>query len=454
MAARPVPLLSSRAPLTALALLAGLVIGLALAVNQFAGLSLLAAACYLPVVLLNLPAGIALWLPLAFLRELTFPIPVGLAAGVLLVIAWVASAHERRATTRAFVAAHRRLLGLMALMLVWVTLSAAWAADLGLYGADIWRWYTAALLFVIVGTTISEPRYVRMLAGAFVGGAVLSVGFGLLHSGQDIHGRLYGGSGDPNYSAAGYLAAIIVAAGLLRGVRRWELRWLLVAAMGILAAGTAATQSRGAFVSAGVATVAALILYKGRRGQVLALVAVALSAVALVFSLSPSGWKRITHVENDQPRSELWLVAWRMSEDHPVAGVGLNNFEHRAGDYVRRPGTLRNVELIADRPLLAHNSFLEVLADTGFVGALMYIGFLVGCLAATLRAARRFDVRGETVLAELARAIAIAIVAMASASAFLSIPTDQRTWLLLALGPTLLGIASRAPRWTPSASTP
>jgi O-antigen ligase len=172
-----------------------------------------------------------------------------------------------------------------------------------------------------------------------------------------------------------------------------------------------------------------------------------------VFSLSPSGLKRITHVENDQPRSELWLVAWRMAEDHPVAGVGLNNFQHRAGDYVRRPGALRNVELYADRQLLAHNSVLEILAGTGLPGALLYVGLLAACVAAALRAARRFDARREPASADLARAIAVATIAMLSASAFLSIPTDQRTWLLLALGPTLLGIASRAPRWAPSAST-
>jgi O-antigen ligase len=205
---------------------------------------------------------------------------------------------------------------------------------------------------------------------------------------------------------------------------------------------------------------------------VLLLVGTALSVAALVFSASPGGWHRISQVESDQPRSELWLVAWRMSQDHPLIGVGLNNFSGEAGNYVRRPGTLRNVELIADRPLLAHNSFLEVQADTGLIGLVMYVGFSLSCLGAALAAARRFEARAERSLAELSRATAVAIIAMLSASVFLSIATDERTWLLLALGPTLLGIASRggrdaapapsgersptavAPAWPPSTSTP
>jgi O-antigen ligase len=448
LVARPVPFLSSSPrPLVALSLLGGFLVGTAVAANQLAGLSILVGLCYLPLVLFNLPVGLALWIPLVFLGELSPPVPVKAAAGILVVLAWVGTIRERESSARHFVESHRRLLAGLGLLLVWVTLSAAWAKDLGLFGADIWRWYVAGLLFLIVTTTISDPRHAQLVAAAFVAGAVLSIVFGIVDTNlPNIQGRLYAGSGDPNESGAGFLAGIILAAGLLGGTRRPELRLLLVAAMAALAAGLAATQSRGALVGALAATLAALVLYKGRRGRVLAVVGTALSAAALFFSISPNGWHRVIHVQGDEPRSELWLVAWRMAQDHPLLGVGLHNFTAQAGGYVQRPGALRYVDLIADRPLLAHNSYLEMLADTGVVGLLLYAGFALACLRAALLAARRFDRDDRDWLAGLSRATTVAIIAMLSASAFLSNATDQRTWLLLALGPTLLAIATGG-RW-------
>jgi O-antigen ligase len=450
LAARPVPFPSSSPrQLAVVSLLAAVLVGTALAINLVAGISLLVALCYAPLVLVNLPLGIALWVPLAFLKELSLPLPVGAAAGILIVIAWLGTIRSRERPALPFSRGDRRRLALLGLLLVWLTLTALWATDLGLFGSEISAWYIDALIFLIVTTTISTARDVRLLAGAFVAGAVLSVGFGLIGPEPPVAtavGRLYGGSGDPNYSAAGFLAGIILAAGLFSGTRRPELRFLLTAAMIALAAGLAATQSRGAFVGAAAATLAALALYKGRRRYVLAVVATALSAAALIFSFSPGGWERVRSVEDDEPRSELWLVAWRVAQEYPLTGVGLNNFTAEAGDYVREPGELRYVELIADQQAVVHNSVLQLLADTGLIGLALYACLVVACLRAALQAARRFDADGQDALAGLARSAAVAIIAMLSVSLFLSNVSDQRTWLLLALGPTLLAIAA-GPAW-------
>lgn len=427
-------------------------VGAALAISLVAGLSLLVAFCYVPLVLLSLPLGIALWIPFVFLLELALPLPVGAAAGSLIVLAWLGTLRAREISARPSIGGNGHLFALLGVLLVWLTLTGAWAGDLGLFGSEILAWYLAALVFLIVTTTISSPRHVRLIAGAFVAGALLSVAFGLAEPEPPPlaiapeEGRFYGASGDPNYSAAGYLSGIILAAGLLGGTRRPELRFLLAGAMAVLAVGLAATQSRGALLGAAAATVAALALYKGRRGQVLALVGVALSIAALIFSLSPAGWERVTRVQSDELRSELWLVAWRMAKDYPLTGVGLDNFTAEAGGYVQEPGALKYVELIADRPHVVHNSLLQLLADTGVIGLLLYACFVLGCLRAALLAAKRFEAQAQDALAGLARATAVAIIAMISVSLFLSNVSDRRTWLLLALGPTLLSIATGA-RW-------
>lgn len=435
---------------TLFAAFAAVVVGTAMAIEPLAGVTVLVGLCYVPVVLVNLPLGIALWLPIVFLAELSLPVPAGAAAGILVILAWVGTARTRDAWARPVLEANRGLLGLIALLLVWLTLSALWATDPGLVGSQIVRWYAAGLLVVILITTISTERNVWLLAGAFIAGAVLSLIFGLAGPDPPVAdspgGRLYGGSGDPNYSAAGFLAGIILAAGLLGATRRTEVRVPAVAAILALAAGLAATQSRGATVGAAVAALAALVLYKGRRRQVLVVIGAALSSIALIFALWPAGWDRVTGFDEPQPRSELWLVATRIASDHPLTGVGLNNFTAESPRYVREPGALKYVEVIADKPLVVHNTPLQLVVDTGPLGLILYASIALLCLRAALLAAKRFDARGQDALAGFSRATAVAIIAMLAVSFFLSNGSDLRTWLLFALGPTLLSIATRAPR--------
>jgi hypothetical protein len=68
---------------------------------------------------------------------------------------------------------------------------------------------------------------------------------------------------------------------------------------------------------------------------------------------------------------------------------------------------------------------------------------VIGCLLAVFRAARRFDELNERGLAGLARAVLVGTIGMLAASFFLSDGSDPRLWVLLALGPALLALASK-----------
>jgi O-antigen ligase len=133
-----------------------------------------------------------------------------------------------------------------------------------------------------------------------------------------------------------------------------------------------------------------------------------------------------------------------MWEDQPVTGVGLNNFVVHSADYVREPGTLENTELVVERPHVPHNTYLQVLAEAGVVGLVLFTLFCAGCLRAAIMAAREFEGRGEWGLGTLTRGIIVATASILAASMFLSAATDKRLWLLLALGPVMLGLARRA----------
>src|SRR4051794_21370729 len=410
---------------------------------------------YAPLVFLNFRVGLALFIALVFIRFLP-ALSVGPnAAGILVLVAWVGTMADRREAVRHYVARFPWMLGALVFLLGWVTLSILWATDAGFATPAVLTQVEVVLLFLIVSTTPRSRRTIELLVWAFVGGALLSIVAGLATSGLNTsataidtasqgEGRFAGGAGDPNFLAAGLVPAIALTAGLATTTRNVIARWALVVAAAILTIGLAATESRGGLVAAAVMLIAAVVFYKRRRAQVLLFFAVALSVGAVWFTTSPSAWHRVTNFDGGgNGRSDLWSVAWQADKDHPILGVGLNNFRVVSADYVRKPGTLHFVDLIAEKPHVVHNMYLQMFTETGIVGVGAFLFFILACLGAAYRAARRFDELGELALGSLSRAVLVATLGMLTASFFISSAGDFRLWILLAFSPALLALAMR-----------
>ena len=78
-------------------------------------------------------------------------------------------------------------------------------------------------------------------------------------------------------------------------------------------------------------------------------------------------------------RYDFWVVSWEAFKDHPVGGLGMDNFQP---EYLRA-GTSE------EQPRFAHSLEMGVLAQTGLIGILLFIGWLASALvgaAAALRA--------------------------------------------------------------------
>jgi O-antigen ligase len=344
------------------------------------------------------------------------------------------------------VARHRRLLEVLVLLLVWLSVSILWAEAPGHVLADLWHWFALALLWLVLATMLDTPRALRLAAGAFVTGALLSVLFGVLTGGlgPGAATRLEGAAGDANFLAASLVAAMVLAAALAGTTPSPLARWAGLTAIPLLAAGLVTSQSRGGTLAAICTVVVALVVFRGRRTHVAAFALLMIAIAGMWFALSPTAWERVTALDDDgSGRSSLWTVAWRVVEDHPFEGVGLNNFIVVAGDYVREPGALSRVRLIAEDPHFVHNLYLQVLAENGIVGLILYSLFIVGCLRAALLAAQRFAARGDPAMETLARAVLVAAISMLISAFFLSSMVDKRMWVLFALGPALLAVASR-----------
>ena len=153
--------------------------------------------------------------------------------------------------------------------------------------------------------------------------------------------------------------------------------------------------------------------------------------------------ERVTQFEGGTGRTDIWTVGWRMVEDKPLLGVGAGNFQVASVHYLLEPGALLRDDLILDNPKVAHNIYLQELAELGIVGASLYIFVLAFSMVCMLRAARTFQEQGDTEMEILARGIFVALVGFLTAQFFASEVFSKQLWLMLGLGPALLALARR-----------
>jgi O-antigen ligase len=432
------------------ALLSALVVGVLLARNVAMGAALLIGLVYAPLVLTNLRLGLVIWVPLTFLEGLPLFNMGGKAAGLLVALGWIGLGRPVGQRISVLVARNRAAAAALVAYLLWITLSMAWAESASATAGDLWHWYAVALILLVVATVVRDGPTARLVAHAFIIGGLLSILGGIAFGGLGSStinleaassGRLYGAQGDPNLLSAGLVSAGVLAAGLLPGARSAAMRGWLLGAMGVMAVGIIASESRGGFVAAGLTMLVAFVFFPGRRAHVLLLILVVAGLGGAWLSSAPGAWERLTHFEDGSGRTDIWHVAERVWTDHAVVGVGLANFPNVSAGYVRRPGTLKALDLIVDHPHVVHNLYLETLASLGVVGLALLVVFLGGCLHAAWDAGRRLDRLRDPDMATFARAVLVATIGFLIASIFISSGVDKRLWILLALGPALRGMA-------------
>jgi hypothetical protein len=425
------------------------------------GVALVVVACFAPLVLFDLAAALAVWVAVQFFQDLSFLSSGPNALGVLVGLGWIGAVLGRRGYL-AVLRDHRRLLLTVALMCVWFGLTIAWSQRAGPAATEVGYWGMAALVFLVTMTTLTSSREVNYVMLAFVAGSVVSVMIGLATGSLKppensvtqtaVQGRFTGGGGDPNVQAAGFVATMFLIMGLLSVHRRRLMRIGLILSFALVTVGFLATQSRGGLIALGAGTLAALVVSPRHRRPVLGLVLIVCVAVAVFASIQPGALHRITDVSGGTSgRSDLWRVGWQVFTGHPLVGVGIGNFQIVEAHYVLAPGSISRIAYITDVPYLVHNTYLQLLAETGIVGLLAFVVAACACMRATWRAAIRFEARGRSEYADLARAVLMGTIGMLVALFFISDGDDTRLWALLAIGPVLLSAASRmsprATRW-------
>jgi putative inorganic carbon (hco3(-)) transporter len=447
---------TARAELLPNRILAAALLTTALLVGVLAGYSpplavgLTLALVFVTLTLSNLTVGVCIFAVLSFI-DTVVPVQGALSApkllGLMLMLSWLAlvTVGEREHRERLF--SHPGFLFVLLLFVGWSLISATWAEHPGAAVLGFTRYLPNAMLFLIVFAAVRTRDQLLWVVGAFVIGAFLSGLYGIVvpPPPQDI-GRLAGAGGDPNETAAAMVAGLALATALAVAMRGKPLvRTACVAAGVICMLALFLTSSRGGLVSLAVALLAAVALGGRRRGTMLvAAVCAVLVTVFYFATIAPDSVReRVTHPEGGTGRVDIWTVGWRMVQDNAIQGVGSGNFSTSSIHYLLQPGALLRDDFIVDTPKVAHNTYLQVLAELGIVGFVLFITILLFSFVCAFKAHRVAAAAGDRELDIIARATVVALVALFSAYVFVSRDYGKQLWLLLALCPVMLEIARR-----------
>jgi O-antigen ligase len=306
------------------------------------------------------------------------------------------------------------------------------------------------LLFAVAGSSLSELTWIlRSYVVALITLAVaLKTGFAQ----PDPDGRVYiSTTYDANDLALVAIVGLALSFALLREKSRVS---KALGAMGVAGAlvTVATSGSRGGFL--GLAAVIVVGLFGFRRalprwGKVLLIPALCVGGV-----LAPSSfWGRIstlTHLNDDYNvngevgRVAVWKRGLSYWADQPLTGIGFQAYTTAEGRWAE---THRSEGDRGFKYSVAHNSFVEVLAELGTLGFIAWLGMFVPTFTAARKARRLVSLgRAPPALLAMGHTLSLAIVGFFVAGFFVSAAYGIVATVLAGFGMAYSGIVRQAAR--------
>ncbi|MFZ5922338.1 MAG: O-antigen ligase family protein [Chloroflexota bacterium] len=331
-----------------------------------------------------------------------------------------------------------------------------YASDFSLALATLTDYLKDAVIAIIIIMLIQRPSSLRravwalLLTGLFMG--TLSVfqqltgtfgndyfGFARVNSSSTTGTRLAGPIGDPNFYAQIMVLLIPLTIDRVWNERKLFLKALAGWAFFVITLTVIFTYSRGAFL----ALVAALVFMAIKRPPRLPTALLGLAAALLIFQFVPVNYRdRITTLfdflpwsqsngfvdQSIQGRTSENIVAWNMFLDNPILGVGLGNYNAYYEEYSRKLGIDPRREGRS-----AHNLYLEIAAERGILGLLLFGSIVALTLAQTFKAEKLFKELGNKSQADLSALLGISILTYLITAIFLHDAFPRFFWVIVGL---------------------
>jgi O-antigen ligase len=304
---------------------------------------------------------------------------------------------------------------------------------------DVYPLFVAASLLCIHDAG-SLRRYVW---GMMLGSAVV-VAFGLyavavnLPTLADGRAGAYGMYENHNDYTFIIIMVLPFAYLFLRLVRTLLAKLLLLALVVACMVGVVLSLSRGGILALALEGTLILGLTTTGKRRVLVIVLLALiGSVAVIHQFTAREENQrgnYTAADAENSRYELWKAARNMLVAHPVLGIGSRRFKEYSQDY----GEISH----DNRGKVAHNTYMEVAADTGILGFGSFMLMLHGIFR-SVRGVRLGDARGDG-LVEIRLATFISLCAIMFRSLLDAKAYDWSYYVLAVLAIATSILTSRA----------
>lgn len=337
-----------------------------------------------------------------------------------------------------------------------MTQTVAVRPDVGWLWIDfLGRLFLASMMMMTLVTT--ERRLagvIAVIAGSLAFHAAKAGLAFVLGGGVRFADGLAGAFVDNNGYALGTVMIIplLIAAGQGAGFiynGRW-LPWIeraVWAAVPLCVFAVIGTYSRGGFVSLAAAALAFVLLQRRPFTAVAGLV----GAVGIVLMLVPIPQSYLDRLQTIQTykdtgeesalsRWHFWAVGLRMVQEHPL-GIGLRQYEQAYDKFDFSNGKYGHHRAV-------HNSHVQVLAEIGYPGAIVWVGMFGYAFYTCFRVRRRskdesLDPKVRRFLWTTANGLMVSMFAFVVGGAFLSLALNDVTWLTFGMVGALGRVAAR-----------
>lgn len=242
------------------------------------------------------------------------------------------------------------------------------------------------LVFFAACNALRSPNQIRAFIICYLAifalyplrGLLMNVAGGYSHNGRYAWNFIFSNPND--FATLTFLVFGLNMVAFQSATATWQRRAALLGAI-LMPVAILFTGSRAGFL--GLVLFGVLILLRSRQKvRMMSLGIVA--AVAVAIAAPPAAWDRVRSLtkvrdtqelqsegdESARQRYMIWQIAWQMWKDHPVFGVGLGAAPQSNLVYaLNRPEWT-----LARARWNTHNTFLNVLAETGLPGFIFFAG--------------------------------------------------------------------------------
>lgn len=128
-----------------------------------------------------------------------------------------------------------------------------------------------------------------------------------------------------------------------------------------------------------------------------------------------------------QSRLHYWGKGWQMLQDHPLTGVGHNNFSVYYRDHYFDKAVYSHVEV-------AHNSFVQIASTLGYPGLILYLWIILKSFSVTRRVRANLAEKGreDNWMMMWSRGMDAAMIGYIVGSTFMSVAFYPYLWIHVA----------------------